>query len=54
MRDPNQRGSGVWCDRCGEEVESSFYRVNGETICTDCFPEFARQEFAPYREEVSV
>jgi formylmethanofuran dehydrogenase subunit E len=53
MFDPNRsKGSGVWCDWCGEEVEESFYRVNGETICTACFPDFAAQEFAPYRERV--
>lgn len=38
------------CSRCrgelfwGEEV----WRLNGETVCSDCFADFARAELAPF------
>ncbi len=54
MRFPIRREEAAdLCDLCGAELppEATCYRINGETICPECLGEYARQVFAPYREQ---
>lgn len=40
----------IFCDYCGREIHmpnveysgDPYYAVNGESICVDCFPEYAK------------
>lgn len=38
------------CDRCGGEIyrDEDYYCINGEIICEDCFPRFARILLRPF------
>lgn len=38
------------CDCCGGEIYTGeeYHCINGETVCSDCFPDFARSLLRPY------
>lgn len=40
------------CTLCGREIVEGeeYWACNGNRVCTECLPEFARQELAPYQE----
>lgn len=39
----------LYCTYCGGEIASGeeYWACNGNYICADCLPRFARHEFAP-------
>ena len=39
------------CSLCGAELYDgeAFYAINGLTVCEDCLPEFAREEYRSFR-----
>lgn len=38
------------CDQCGGEIYlgEEYHRINGESVCDDCFETFARQLLRPF------
>ena len=40
------------CTLCGREITTGeeYWACNGSRVCTDCLPDFARQELAPCHE----
>lgn len=54
MRFPIHRDApALLCGLCGAELlpGAPCYVINGEVICPDCLGEYAREVFAPYREQ---
>ncbi len=41
------------CCECGAEIEKGedYYYINGESICTECIPEYAVEMMAVFRVE---
>jgi hypothetical protein len=55
LRQPNHRHlhqTILRCTLCGYEIPTGeeYWACNGNCICTDCLPAFAREEFSPCRE----
>lgn len=54
MREIRRRREGgrLLCSLCGGEIPRGalYWCLNGEIVCEDCLPEFARLELAPYRQ----
>lgn len=46
----NSRGSAIVCSRCGQEIglKAPYWYINGEKLCENCLPEFAKEVFAPF------
>ena len=46
------RHTTLYCTLCGREITNGeeYWSCNGSRVCTDCLPEFARQELAPCHE----
>ena len=47
-----RKGGRLLCSLCGGEIPrgAPYWYLNGESVCEDCLPEFARLELAPYRQ----
>ena len=47
-----RKGGRLLCSLCGGEITrgAPYWDLNGESVCEDCLPEFARLELAPYRQ----
>lgn len=47
-----RKGGSLLCSLCGGEIPrgAPYWYLNGESVCEDCLPEFARLELAPYRQ----
>ena len=47
-----REGGCLLCSLCGREIlqGAPYWYLNGESVCEDCLPEFARLELAPYRQ----
>ena len=54
MRDlrRRRRSGRLICSLCGGEIPwgTHYWYLNGESVCEECLPEFARLEMAPYRQ----
>lgn len=39
------------CDQCGGEIYGGeeYYFINGETVCENCFSDYARALLRPFR-----
>ena len=42
----------LYCTLCGQEIfiGEEYWACNGSRVCSDCLPDFARQELAPCHE----
>ena len=48
-----RRESGrLLCSLCGGEIPTGapYWYLNGESVCEDCLPTYARLELAPFRQ----
>ena len=48
----SRRQTTLCCTLCGREITTGeeYWACNGSHVCTDCLPEFARQELAACHE----
>ena len=46
------RGRRLYCTLCGREIPEGegYWYCNGESVCGDCLPDYARAELSPYRQ----